>query len=788
MPETVRESLSLNDSRGQTKGILIIAGNAGELHRLGSKEADKYGEEPVQLEEGKSYDYKLESGEPGLRMRANGVLRQSMVAAGESETGNIRPGLNTGLLPLILEDSESNEVARAAVEVRSSKLTYREDYRYMLDFIADKATGLLMNVRAPAHARLSPDPKLGAETLHQRFAFLRALLASREFREAVSQVLASPHRDWREEDYERDVRRGGRLEGRNLRQLTHGTPRVPLPTGHPLHARMKTLGIAQPSVPARVTVSRSADTVDTPENRFVKYALSGFERHLTDMEASLRKRNRREDERLRSEIVPLREELTDILKRDFFNDISEPRMLPLGSSVLHRRGGYREILQAWLKFNLAARLVWDAGDEVYGGGKRDVAILYEYWTFFRLLDLVVTEFGIPRPLGSELIERTADKFDLKLKTGRELSLQGKYSCRSRQLCVRFSYNKTFSRTESDPAHDASQNYPAAGSWTRRMRPDYTLSFWPEEYTPDEAEQQELMVHIHFDAKYRVEKIVGLFGEDTDEELERDKEAQRNSTSSKRADLLKMHAYKDAIRRTEGAYVIYPGSGDADRQQWLEFHEILPGLGAFPVRPTAEQSDMEAVAEFLFEVTKHLCDRATRREQLSFHLYRIQHEADRPHVDDHLPERDPTVTGTRTMPPAEHYVLIAPYENRAQLDWVNRTGLYNLSIGSLQLGRLYPSLTQARHLLLYDRELQPTPGLWKTTALAPRLFTRTDLVDAGYTGTLGSDELWLVYDIAPDAEFEDREWSLQALINDSETTPSIPLTETLDKVLAAQCDV
>ena len=36
----------------------------------------------------------------------------------------------------------------------------------------------------------------------------------------------------------------------------------------------------------------------------------------------------------------------------------------------------------------------------------------------------------------------------------------------------------------------------------------------------------------------------------------------------------MHAYKDAIRRTGGAYVLYPGDKSINQKG---FHEIIPGL-------------------------------------------------------------------------------------------------------------------------------------------------------------------------------------------------------------------
>ena len=83
----------------------------------------------------------------------------------------------------------------------------------------------------------------------------------------------------------------------------------------------------------------------------------------------------------------------------------------------------------------------------------------------------------------------------------------------------------------------------------------------------------------FDAKYKVDNLAKLFGKNT-ENLDEEKAEQR-AGKYKRVDLLKMHAYRDAIRRSAGAYVLYPGT---DEKNFKGFHELLPGLGAFPLRP------------------------------------------------------------------------------------------------------------------------------------------------------------------------------------------------------------
>ncbi len=47
-----------------------------------------------------------------------------------------------------------------------------------------------------------------------------------------------------------------------------------------------------------------------------------------------------------------------------------------------------------------------------------------------------------------------------------------------------------------------------------MVPDFTLSFWPGELSEEDAELQERIVHLHFDAKYKADNIGSIFGDET----------------------------------------------------------------------------------------------------------------------------------------------------------------------------------------------------------------------------------------------------------------------------------
>jgi len=400
-------------------------------------------------------------------------------------------------------------------------------------------------------------------------------------------------------------------------------------------------------------------------------------------------------------------------------------------------------------FELAAKLSWTGGDDVYEGGKRDAAALYEYWVFFKMLDLVAGMFDLKNPPVEDLIN---DKdLVLKLKAGKQLPIDGLYSGPGRKLRVQFSYNRTFG---------VAGDYPAQGSWSRQMRPDYTLSLWPDGFTQDQAEEQELITHVHFDAKYKVDSLAKLFG-GKDEDLDKEKSDQR-AGNYKRADLLKMHAYRDAIRRSAGAYVLYPGN-EKEQTPFRGFHELLPGLGAFPLRPNESDDGSAALERFLKEIVAHVCNRATQHEQHTYHTYRI-HKDDPPDaVREAMPEKEDQY---RMKPAPEQYVIHGWLKGPEYLDWIQARGLYNFRTekkrGSL---RLHHSVAGASYLLLHgDGEYQGGGRLFKIVSEGPRVFSKETLLEEGYPGG-ASQPYYLVYDIKPldeDDPLAGYDWDLRLI--------------------------
>ncbi len=776
------------DTQGNAIGQLVLVpmGKADfgkgleALVQLPAAQAAAQGEAELQVLEGARYEYELTQKTWQLLPTSWGastdVVLQSKLPA-RQHCGVLNPGLATGTLNLTVQDSNGQPVGTARIEVRSRKLDYRTDYQLMLNDIIKHCVGLLQDWQGASDFKATPN---GDETtLGQQFAFVRALLNTPSFEHALQRIASHPHETWTQEESQQPTVRGFRPSGKLMRQLASSSRRMAVPQGHSLHAVL-------PTLPERINGRQNSRTTDTPENRFVKFALRNFHQFLAEM------RNKEalqttKHERLRHELDALTNKLDQTLGCDALRHAGEPTFLPLGSPTLQRREGYRQVLQAWTSFAMAAKLVWEGGEKVYGMGQRDVATLYEYWVFFELLRTVELVFQLDMPDIKTLIAPPGDGFGLMLRAGRHLPLSGTSKQPGRELEVRFSYNRTFSSNKT-----TSQT----GSWTKHMRPDYTLSLWPVGFTEAQAEAQELMVHVHFDAKYRLEQAASLLSSPTDAQgtddetvaTEEDEIKQAEASGTyKRADLLKMHAYRDAIRRSHGAYVVYPGDKQ-DGEPFQGFHEVLPGLGAFALRPG---NGTQALQKFLCDVVAHVCDRTTARERQTYEAFKsYQHKdkgfplnEEKRELYNTMPEK--WEQDQRHTPPADTQVLVGWCKDKQHLNWILEKGLYNFRMGATEGGlRLTPEVVSAKYLLLHGVDGLGLPRLMRVrnTVLGPSLLNKKQLTASGYPSE-PSREAYLVFEVEPSPAFHDLQWDLAAIPDLPDTAQQgYPFATTLEILL------
>ena len=254
-----------------------------------------------------------------------------------------------------------------------------------------------------------------------------------------------------------------------------------------------------------------------------------------------------------------------IARHSMWEEVGRMVRIPFSSTVLQRRRGYRRVLQHFSRIRLVPTIPLDKD------GMRDllelknIALLYELWTFFRLVDEISAVLGRP-PVRSE--RPTSGLFQTAFASG------GTFEWDSGVCLV---YNRRFSRSRKGRRH----------SYSVPLIPDIALS------VPDGPNAD---LHL-FDAKFRVRRLadVGLAADDKNAD---DPKTAERAGSFKRADIYKMHAYRDAIPEARSVWFLYPGGefrffgvprdGEQARGLVVSSPEGLPeepeGVGAIPVAP------------------------------------------------------------------------------------------------------------------------------------------------------------------------------------------------------------
>ena len=360
-----------------------------------NENASEHNEARFQLVEGCYYDYQISDLDFILGDVGENIIQQHKRS---TNMGTIAPNIFVGTLSIpIVKKETSEEQCIVELEVQSIKSGYRDDYRDMLELITEKCTDLLLQANSPVSQIFEIDYSKDSQTLYQKFSFIKSIIGTDEFAEAIHRIVTSPITKWTEISESKDIRNARRFSNTNIKEFLKTGAKTKLPDSHYL----KIFGID--TLPERITSIRKTDSVDTPENRFIKHALEAFLKFCTDIN---NKAKEYEHKKMTNESDILIRELESKLHHSFFKDISRPSSLKLNSPVLQRKEGYREVLRVWLMFDLAAKLIWTGGDDIYSGGKKDIATLYEYWLFFKLLDLFQTIFNIEPKCLSDLIKET----------------------------------------------------------------------------------------------------------------------------------------------------------------------------------------------------------------------------------------------------------------------------------------------------------------------------------------------------------------------------------------------
>lgn len=306
--------------------------------------------------------------------------------------------------------------------------------------------------------------------------------------------------------------------------------------------------------PLEFTVFEQFDDIDTPENQFYKYFLEFIEYLIINLMDDI------DDCHAKDQLNDYYNEISKFLSQDFLRDISQMRYLPLDSQVLQKKEGYREILQYYLLFEFGFKISWDDLTNNFKSYQKQLYKIYEFWCFFQLLDILedLTSSSIPIDC---FIKNNI--FSLNIIENNEINSFNPVYIGGNQVNISLLYNYKFLGD--------SLNNVEYSSYSVQLDPDFTIKL----------EINGEFKFIHFDSKYK------------------SKIAQDNNKSYNPSDIVKMHAYKDAIRNSVGAFVLYPG----DENITFPKNEYIGRVGAFSLNPGNDE-DKSYLKNFIVNVIEN----------------------------------------------------------------------------------------------------------------------------------------------------------------------------------------
>ncbi len=485
-------------------------------------------------------------------------------------TGTINTGNDVGWLrlPLTFEHNGKTKTQHIAFEVLPTKMALHQDLPAMYQAI-DRVYPLW---RFSLVEKTDQDAATSQQRGHFPLMWLANFAALRErFEQGLKVICAAPHS--RLQPTVAHIK-AAKLKGR-------------LP--HKLAEQVKQ-DFANGQYDKRYAVEKKQLSVDTPENRFIKMAVSKSKRQLAEFEQKLRQSNQApERQRLSdsflNELHSWQQPLQKVLGQSFLKEVGAYTGLSRESLVLQQKTGYSAVYRIWqeLKFYL----------DVFGNqssiSMKSVAEIYEVWCFLCLKQI------LEQDLGFELVENSATKlapndfFEYQLKDGFAGAFRFK---RSDGVTARLAHEPKFTKKGQ-----------SIRSYLVNQKPDIVLEVTLPKTASSGSDSSEKKQFIWlFDAKYRIKTEKNRF-DDSNEDIE--------STDYVPDDAInQMHRYRDALIRLSeprlpespsskiegqpakksrpvfGAFALYPGFFDqttTPNPYAAAIEEV--GIGAFALLPS-----------------------------------------------------------------------------------------------------------------------------------------------------------------------------------------------------------
>lgn len=326
------------------------------------------------------------------------------------------------------------------------------------------------------------------------------------------------------------------------------------------------------------------NTVNTRENRFVKYSLHVLGKKFREVFSEVSGLSKDMDAEERKNLAEYTRTFRQLETAAFFAKVGEFEGFRQESAILQQRSGYSQIYKAWLMLKNSLDLV----DGKMDIGMKKIWELYEIWCFLVMKRLIAKVLDLDLNDSEHVREDKSQMLNTMVKS--EMTHVVEFDNKANGDVVRLEYQHTYNRSTKE-----------FKTTTTEQRPDIVVTI---------RKTDGFVLTYLYDAKYRVQ--------DDKNDCELDDGADIDIADYPLPDAInQMHRYRDAIyyamkederprgKEIIGGYILFPGRTEGDAIENRYFYKSIKkvNIGAFPLLPADEEHRDDLVLCDLLE--KHL---------------------------------------------------------------------------------------------------------------------------------------------------------------------------------------
>lgn len=329
---------------------------------------------------------------------------------------------------------------------------------------------------------------------------------------------------------------------------------------------------------------KTESTINTRENRFVKYSLHVLGKRFRDVFGELSAIYSDMDIAEREAILAYDSKFKRLESDRFFSKVGKFEGFRQESSILQHRSGYSHIYKAWYMLKSSLDLI-DGKTDI---GMKKIWELYEIWCFLTLKRLIAKVLQLDLDDDHHIRENKTQMINTIVKSGMNHVVE--FDNRTNGDVITLEYQHTYNRYTTEFI-----------STTTEQRPDIVITI---------RKPNGFVLTYLYDAKYRVQ--------DDKNDCELDEGTDIDLADYPMPDAInQMHRYRDAIyyamkederprgKEVIGGYILFPGRTEGCSIEQRYYYKSINkvNIGAFPLLPAKDESSDSIIQCDLLE--KHL---------------------------------------------------------------------------------------------------------------------------------------------------------------------------------------